>query len=497
MQRQIRRVALLVFLLFAALLLNLNYLQVVKARTLAEDPRNSRGLFREYDVERGTILVGTGQGQRPIASSQETDGALRFLRGYPEGSLYAPVTGFHSFIYGREGLERTFNDFLVGSAPETFARNLADLLAGRERIGDSVSTTIIPAAQEAAAAALGERRGAVVALEPSTGAILALWSAPSYDPNGLASHDQSVVTATWEATEADPSRPRLNRALRETYPPGSTFKLVTAAAALQQGVGPSSAFPDPAELDVPQTSSDIGNFGGGLCNGGQPLTLQRAMEVSCNTTFAQLGLDVGTPRLVAQAEAFGLNAALDFQLPVVGSVIPTELDAPSLAQSAIGQRDVRVTPLQMALVSAAIGNGGVLMTPRVVHEVEDYAGRPLRAFGPEPLVLPGQADAQAVPAAVAGQLRDMMVGVVERGSGRRAAIDGVGVAGKTGTAEVAEGRNPTVWFVGFAPAVDPRVAVAVVVEDGGEIGTEATGGQVAAPIAQAVMAAVLATQEQD
>ncbi|HUH07978.1 MAG TPA: penicillin-binding protein 2 [Egibacteraceae bacterium] len=494
MIRPLRSVSLLMLALFGALFVNLNYLQVVRARDLASDPRNSRGLIEEYEIRRGAIFAADETTQ--IAHSEETEGLLRFQRIYDDGPLYAHVSGFYSFIYGRSQLELAMNSYLVGSAPEVFARNLADLLSGQERRGDVVITTIRPDVQRAAAEALGDRAGAVVALNPRSGEILALVSSPSYDPNVLASHERSVVVDYWEQTESDPANPRLSRAANELYPPGSTFKLVTAAAALEAGMTPEEEFGDPPALDLPQTDAAIRNFGGGLCNGGQPITLRRALEMSCNTTFGAIGLELGSEALIAKAEDFGLNREWEFQLPHATSRIPKELDPPQTAQSAIGQRDVRVTPLQMAMITAAIANDGVLVTPRVVAKVEDFAGRIIRQFPPgEPLRLPGASDAQAVDRLAAAALRDMMVGVVQSGSGQRAAIDGVTVAGKTGTAQTGEGRPPTVWFVGFAPVEDPQVAVAVVVEDGGDVGDEATGGRVAAPIARAALQAALAPQE--
>ncbi|MDP8970886.1 MAG: penicillin-binding transpeptidase domain-containing protein, partial [Actinomycetota bacterium] len=290
MTRQIQRVAALLFALFGAVFVNLNYLQVLRAGDLSNDTRNSRQLIREYDIERGALIAGPPPGA-PIALSQETDGPLRYLRHYPDGPLYAHVTGFYSVVYGRSELEQTFNEYLVGSAPETFTRNLGDLLAGRRRQGDDVITTLQPQVQQVAREALGSRRGAVVALDPRRGEVLALWSYPSYDPNLLSSHDRDTAVAYWERTEADPTMPRLNRALRQLYPPGSTFKIVTAAAALESGIGPQRTFPDPRALDLPLTTATIPNFGGGTCNGGNPITLTKAMAVSCNTTFAQLGLE--------------------------------------------------------------------------------------------------------------------------------------------------------------------------------------------------------------
>lgn len=489
MNHQVRRVAAFVLVLFGALFINLNVQQVLRAEAYRENPRNViRQLEREYSVQRGSILLADGATE--AARSEDTAGELRFRRVFTDGPLYAHVTGYSSFIYGRTGLERAQNEVLSGQAD--VVGSIGDLLSGREQHGDTVVSTIQPAVQAAARQSLGDRRGAVVALDPSTGAVLALWSSPSYDPNQLSAIGEGAgetIRATWEQFNADPGRPLENRALRGLYAPGSTFKLVTAAAALESGLTPESPFDDPPELDLPQTTATIGNFGGGRCNGGQPLTLAQALAVSCNTTFARLGLDLGAARLVQQAQAFGLGGDLGGQLDgLEPSVIPPpdQLDPPATAQSAIGQRDVRVTPLQMAALTGAIGEGGVLRAPRLVDRIEDFGGETLRSTGVAEVGRP-------VSQGTAAALTEMMVGVVERGSGTAAAIEGVRVAGKTGTAESGvEGAPPTVWFTCFAPAEDPVVAVAVVVEDGGEVGNEATGGRVAAPIARGVVQAALA-----
>lgn len=489
MRGSIRRVAITMFVLFAALFVNLNYLQVIRADSLADDNRNTRGLIAEYDVRRGSIVAADGQTE--LARVEDTGGRLRFQRVYDHGELFAHVTGFHSFIFGRSQVEQAYNEFLSGGTAEAFARNLTDLLAGRERVGQDVVTTVRPNVQAAAREALGEQHGAVVALHPQTGAILAMVSSPTYDPNQMASHEGAVVREYAEALQADEDEPLRNRVMAKRYNPGSTFKIVTAAAALTAGISSDTAFPDPARQELPQTTATIGNFGGGTCADGGEITFRRALMVSCNTTFAQLGLELGAERLVAQAERFGLNSDPGLPLPTVPSVLPADaLDPPATAQSAIGQRDVQVTPLQMAMIVSAIGNNGVLMTPRIVERVEDFStGETLRQFPASEFVPPGQPDAQALRSEHAITLRDMMVGVVASGTGTGAAIPGVTVAGKTGTAEAA--GPPTVWFVGMAPAQDPQVAVAVVVEQGGAAGQGATGGAVAAPIARVVMQAAL------
>lgn len=483
----LRRVALVMFVLFGALFVNINYLQVLRADELADDSRNTRTLIEEYELQRGSMIVGSGNAQTEIARSVETGGQYRFERRYPGEELYALITGFYSIVYGRTELEQTANELLVGDAPEAFGRNLSTFLSGRERQGDDIVLTVQPAVQQAAQEALGDREGAVVALNPQTGAILAMYANPTYDPNRLSVFDRDAATQYWNTTEDA----RRNRALRETYPPGSTFKLVTAAAALEDGVQPDDTFPDPQDYTPPLTTRSIPNFGGGLCNGGSPLTLTQALAVSCNTVFARLGNQVGPEKLVAQAERFGLNQDFDSYLDIAASAIPADLDAPATAQSAIGQRDVRVTPLQMAMISGAIANDGVMMQPRVIERVQQFDGRVVRELEPQTVSFGDSDSGQSISSEAASALQDMMRAVVADGSGGGAAIDGVDVAGKTGTAQVAEGRNPTVWFTGFAPMDDPVVAVAVVVPDGGDVGAEATGGAVAAPIAGAVMEAAL------
>lgn len=489
---QVRRVALAMFALFGLMFVNLNYLQVVRASDLADNPANARGLIREYSNERGRIVVGEGQQATAVAESVETDDRLEYLRRYASPELYAHVTGFYSFIFGRAELEESYNDFLVGTSPEVFVRNLADLLAGRDRVGDTVRTTIVPQVQQAARQALDGQTGAVVALDPRTGAVLALYSSPSYDPNRLSSHDASAIRDAWAEFENADTDPRLNRAIRETYPPGSVFKLVTAAAALESGIRPADTFDDPVAQELPQTSATIRNFSRGTCAGGGQITLERALEVSCNTTFAQIGLALGAERLIEQAEAFGLNRDWEFDLDrLATSRIPKELDEPATAQSAIGQRDVRVTPLQVAMITAAIANDGLLLEPQLVRRVEDNAGRVIRSNEPDPLRFTPLGSARPIGRDTAEALQEMMVGVVAQGSGTAAQISGTTVAGKTGTAETAPGEPPTVWFTGFAPADEPQVAVAVVVERGGSSGEGATGGSVAAPIARAVISAAL------
>ncbi len=491
MTRALRRTAVAMLLLFGALFLNLNYVQVVQSDDLSEDPRNSRTLLREYEVARGLMLA--GDDETVLAESEETDGQLRFQRNYPEGADYAHITGYVAVNYGLAELEQSFNDELAGRAQEAFGRNVADILAGRERSGDDLALTIDPTVQRAALDALDGRPGAAVAIEPSTGAILALASTPTFDPNRLADHDRAAAAEVWEELNDDPDNPLRNRAVREWWPPGSTFKLVTAAAGLEEGISPSDAYDDPAQLELPQTTATISNFGGGPCLDGDEIAVDEAMVVSCNTTFAEMAMEVGDDAVREQAERFGFNAAPLEQLAnPLASRFPEELNEPQTAQTGIGEFDVRATPLQIAQVAAAIGNSGVLMEPRLVEAVRDERGETLAQHPAQPYTPPGQDGSQAVSTQTASALRAMMVDAVDEGTGTNAAISGVDVAGKTGTAQSREdGGAPTPWFAGFAPATNPEVAVAVVLEDGGGAGAGATGGSVAAPVARTIMEAAL------
>jgi peptidoglycan glycosyltransferase len=484
--RRVRWLALAFVALFVLLIGQVNHIQVFAADRLAANPANRRLLLAEYRVERGEILA--RDHRMVLARSRRTGGRLVYRRLYPEGELYAHITGYHSVLFGRAGLEASMNDYLSGRAPELLPQNLVDQVLGRPPRGATVITTVDPELQRVARRALGSFQGGVVALDPRTGDVLAMVSNPSFDPGPLASHDLRTAREAWDRLRRDPDKPLLSRAAQELFPPGSTFKLVTAAAALEAGMAPDTLLPNPPVLDLPQTVRQLHNFGGVPCLGGAPrITLAQALQVSCNVVFGELGLRLGAERLVEQARRFGFDREVPFEVPFAEGHIPDagefEGALPAVAFSAIGQHSVGANPLQMALVAAAIANGGVEMVPRLVSEVRDPSGRVVRTFDPEPWGRP-------ISARTARALTEMMVAVVEGGTGTAARIPGVRVAGKTGTAQVA-GQAPHAWFVAFAPADDPQVAVAVVVLHGGDLGSEATGGRVAAPIARAVLEAAL------
>lgn len=482
MNTPLRRLATVVVVMFLALMGGATWVQFFQAGELNADQRNVRTLYREFGNDRGPIVVGGDA----IASSAPIDDPFGFQRSYAQGALYAHVTGFYSIVYQRSGIEQAMNTELNGTADSLFYSRIQDLITGRRPQGAAVELTIDPAVQQAAWDALGDQRGAVVALDPTTGAVLALVSKPSFDPNTLAVHDTAAVIDAWEALQAAEGSPMTNRAIAgTTYPPGSTFKIITAAAALEGGMAPDAPLEAPDELTLPTTSTQLRNFGGSSCSSTGETTLADALRISCNTAFAQLGVDLGDRAIREQAEAFGFGVPLDVPMKVTESYFPTDPDAPQTALSAIGQYEVRVTPLQMAMVSAAVANGGVLMEPYLVQAVRSGDLEVVTQTEPDQI-------GRSVSETTAATLRDMMVGVVESGTGQAAQISGVQVAGKSGTAQTSEEAAPHAWFTAFAPADAPQVAVAVIVENGGDAGSEATGGAVAAPIARAVIEAVLA-----
>jgi penicillin-binding protein A len=477
----IRRITVAFFVLFFALLLNVNYVQVLRADELNSRADNRRVLLDEYGSQRGAILLGD---DTVLAQSVPVDDQFKFQREYPNAEPYAAATGYYSFFFGRSALERTQNDILSGKDDRLFVRRMVDLLTGREREGGSIKLTLNPAAQQAAFDGLEGKKGAVVALDPRTGALLAMATTPTYDPNPLASHDTATQQEAWDALMNDPDKPADNRAIAYTYPPGSTFKLVTAAAALESGrYTPDTVVPAPAAFDLPQSTADLPNENGRPCGDGQT-TLTDALRVSCNTAFAGIGVDLGGDALRTQAEKFGYGSKPMHDLNAATSQFPANPDAAQTALSAIGQFDVRSTPLQVAMISAAIANGGIVMEPYLVAEILDPQLAPIETIEPRQV-------SQAVSGQTARELTQMMVEVVENGTGRNAQIDGIPVAGKTGTAQSAQGKAPYAWFTSFAPADDPRVAVAVVIEEAPGATDNISGGRLAAPIARAVMEAVL------
>ncbi|MHB2022939.1 MAG: peptidoglycan D,D-transpeptidase FtsI family protein [Mycobacteriales bacterium] len=480
MNRGIRRLAIAVVAMFVALLVNANYVQVIEASSLRNNPHNSRQLLYQYATPRGPIIVGGEE----VARSVATKGSLKYLRVYPGGPEYAPVTGFYSLIYGATGIEAAENSILSGNDPRLFVRHLSDLLTGRRPQGGAAVLTIDPKAQQAAWQALQGKTGAVVALDPRTGAILALVTSPSYNPSVLSSHNRTQIVSAYQSLIHSTSQPMLDRALDATYPPGSMFKIVDLAAAFGSGrYSANSVIPAPTRLKLPLTSIYMHNYAGESCGNGHTDTIADAFRISCDTAFAGLGMKLGAPLLAQTAAGFGFGRPLDVPLYAAASSFPANANLPQTAQSAIGQFDVQTTPLQAAMLSAAIANNGVLMKPYLVARLEAPDLSTIQSTKPQVL-------SRATSPAVAAQISKLMQLVVASGTGTTVQIPGVTVAGKTGTSQHGAGLPPDAWFTGFAPANNPQVAVAAIVENsaGNQNGT---GAQYAGPIVRAVMEAVL------
>jgi peptidoglycan glycosyltransferase len=467
MMKELTRVSLGIGALFGALFISATIIQVFQVDNLRVDPRNVRTLYDSYATERGSILVGSTL----IAESVPSDDVYRYQRTYHGGGLYAPITGFYSINQGISGLEFAMNDKLSGQSNSQFFDQVLALVSGTDPRGASVKLTVNAAVQQAARDAMGELTGAAIAIEPSTGRILALVSTPSFDPNDLASHNGEAAASKYSGLVNSASQPLINRAIGgDLYHPGSVFKMVVAAAALDSGI-----------MSERSTVANPGN----PCGPGKSVTIGTALRLSCNIPFAEIGALVGESRLRDYAEAFGFGATVEVPMAVTPSTFPSGMDEAQLMLSSFGQFDVRVTPLQIAMISSAIANGGVLMSPTIVDSVLARDLSPLAPFTPVEYSTPIGPD-------TANVLRDMMVAAVSDGVASGARIRGVEVAGKTGTAENGEGQPYTLWFTGFAPAENPRVAVVVVIENGGGLGQSASGNSLVAPIARKIMEAVLA-----
>ncbi len=482
MNRQIRIAGVGIAVLFVLLFLQLNYIQVVRASNLDHNHLNTRLALAKFTTKRGDITSSDGV---VLAHSQPTSDALKYLRTYPRGDLFGQITGFFSFTYGLEGAERSFDADLTGAnSPLQLPHSLKDLTVKQDK-SQTVTLTLSDKLQQLAKNQLGARKGAVVALDPTTGAILAMYSNPSFDPNPLSSHDQQQVRTYWQAQNASPDQPLLAASFRQRFFPGSTFKVITSSAVFDKNPTlATKVYPQLSALPLPQTGGQLlRNFGGEVCGG----TLPDLFRVSCNSGFAAIGLDLGPQSLADEAISFGFDKTPPLDLPEAAqSLFPPASsfvhDLPGLAKSAIGQQNVQAVPLNMAMIAGAIANGGVMMTPHVLAQVTNSQGQVVRTYQPSPWMT-------ATSPETATQMTQLMQSVVQSGTGTAAQIPGIQVAGKTGTAQT--GNNTIhAWFVCFAPATQPKVAVAVLVESQPE-GGEATGGVIAAPIAKAILTAAL------
>lgn len=470
MNQPLRKLTVIVVILFLMLMGALSYIHFFQAPSLNADGRNVRTIYQEYGTDRGSIVV-AGE---PIADSVPAKGRYKFQRRYADGPLYAPITGYFSVAYSSlTGLERSQNSVLNGADSSLLTQRIQELITGKQPRGGSVALTINPKAQKAAAEALAGRTGAVVAIEPTTGKILALVSSPSFDPNQLASHTYATAEKAWDSYQADKNNPLLNRAIGgDLYPPGSTFKIITASAMLESGLTPDSLVDAPTAYTLPGTNTQVRNAVGVCGDGSGKATLRTALVLSCNTTFAAGGVKVGAQKLLDKAKLYGFGQDLDIGMPTRASRFPQPADQAALALDSFGQKDIQASPLQMAMVAAAVANHGTLMKPYLVDQTLTADLAVVAQTTPTVFSEP-------ISRTTADQLTSMMKDVVSHNPS--AAVAGVNTAGKTGTAENS-GDNHA-WYIGFEAAEKSRVAVAVFVEHGG------TGGVTTAPIAAQVIQA--------
>ncbi|HVX06779.1 penicillin-binding protein 2 [Humibacter sp.] len=481
MNKEIKRVSIVVLCMFLALFVSTSVIQVGVADTLNADARNSRTLYDSYQVQRGSILV-AGQ---PVAQSVPSNDAYNYQRQYPQGPLYSSVTGFFPISGAPTGIEGAMNSELSGTSNDDFFDQLQNLVTGKHPQGNSVELTIDPVAQRAAYDALGSQKGAVVLLQPKTGRVLAMVSKPDFDPNTLAVHDVKQVDATYQQLLDAPGDPLINKSINELNPPGSTFKPVVLSAALESGdYTLDSQMPNPSSLTLPGTNTKIFNDSFTSCGPGDTVSLETALILSCNIPYAELAMKLGSSAIKAQAEKYGFNQSFLVPMRTSASQYPGYSSLADTAMSGFGQKDDKATALQMAMNSAAISTGGVVMRPNLVESVLTPDLQARESFKPTEF---GRSTSEDT----ADKIAQTMVKDVSEGVASNARIDGVKVGGKTGTAQNGDKDPYTLWFTGFAPANDPQFAVAVVVDNGGGLGQSGNGNSVAAPIAKKVLEAVL------
>lgn len=483
MTRELRRLSIIMVVMFFGLFGATSWIQVVQAQTLAENPENRRTLYDSFEVQRGSIIAG----DEVIASSVPIDDIYSWQRQYADAPMWAPVTGYiNPVLQSATGIEQAMNRELSGTASSQFLSRVDQIITGQPPRGSNVLLTLDPALQRVATEALGSYQGAVVAIEPSTGRVLAMVTSPSYDTNTLAVHDSAAVNTTYDELLNAAVDPLANRTIDTLNPPGSTFKLVVASAALASGkFTPDSTFANPSSYVLPGTSTAIHNFDGNTCGPGDQVSLATALRLSCNIPMAQLAVALGDDAIRDEAKKYGFNTRFDIPLAVSASNYPEgSLSDDQTAQTGYGQLDVKATPLQIAMVSAGIANHGIVMNPRMVD----------RVVAPDLTVqqtFENTEFGRALSEQDAATMTSLMIANVSNGAASGARIEGVDVAGKTGTAEHGPGDPYTLWFTGFAPADDPTVAVAVMIEDGGGLGQSGTSNGIAAPIAKKVIEAVL------
>lgn len=485
MNRQIRRLAVGLLVCYLILFIQLNVLQVGRQRELNADTRNTRQTVRDFNRPRGDII--TADGVLAAQSVRRTgDDRFKFQRQYPTGELLANVTGYFTLVYGATQIERTQNDVLAGQTSEQQIRGLLNMFSDTDTSG-SVVLTLDSRLQQAAKDALGERPGSVVVLDVQTGAVKAMWSYPSYDPNLIAVPDTEKAGDVIDFYNASPEKPLLANAYQERYMPGSTFKVLTTAIGLDNGlINLDTTFPDESEWTPPQTDNPIQNYGGTTCGG----DLAEVFRRSCNIPFAKMGVEFGARTMVAGTKAFGVGEPVPIDLPrPAASVFGDDSDfvdnAPILAMSSFGQNEVQMVPLHMAMVAASVANGGKMMKPYVVDRTLAHNGSVLDTTEPSVWKEPMSAQTAFI-------LNGLMQQVVQSGTASCCfqLEGGIPAAAKTGTAQLNAAGEPEqshAWIIGFAPADAPKYAIAVMIKGTTEEISASTGGRLAGPVAKQVL----------
>lgn len=488
MNKPLRRIGMAMMVMVVLLLANDMFVQVIHGDAYRTNPHNTRTLLKQYSRQRGLIVDAAGN---TIAGVKATNDRLKYLRTYANGPLYAPVTGYFSVKYGQSGIEQAENDILNGSDDRLFVRQLSNLITGRDPSGGSVQVTIDPKVQKALYHAMASRgfTGGAVATDPKTGAILGMVSTPSYDPSPLASHDGNVQTQAWQKYTSAPHNPLVNKAISEPLPPGSTFKLIDAAAALSSGkYTPDSQFPASGQITIPGTNVTFENYDGEHCGppGTDTVSMTTALAYSCNTAFGTLAAQLGEQSLRDEAHKFGVGDQQKVPMKVAPSGLGKIPSKAALYSVGIGQQNVRFTPMQSAMITSTIANDGVRMKPQMVKAILAPDLSTISGFNPQQLGRPISAD-------VANQITAMMKQSEKHTTGWQK-YKQYDIASKTGTAEhgVHSKQNvPFGWYTAFAPANDPKIAVSVVVTDGSPYGLNTVGANVAGPVGHAAIQAYL------
>ncbi|MEX0846340.1 MAG: penicillin-binding protein 2 [Ilumatobacteraceae bacterium] len=494
MNSKIRRLAVGMLVCYLALFVQLNVLTVQRQDELSSDSRNDRQTVREFNKPRGEIISADGVVLARSVPVTDPNDEFKFQREYPTGVLFGNTTGYLTYNFGSTQLERTQNAVLTGTTSLQQIKAIRDLLQGSDASG-SVVLSMRADLQQVARDALGDREGSVVVMEPSTGRVLAMYSFPNYDPTFIAVHDTQAAADALAFLNAYPGKPLLANAYQERYMPGSSFKVITAGIAFENGVtSMDRTWPSETEWVPPQTTDPIQNYGGTACGG----TMAEIFYRSCNIPFAQMATELGPQRMVDGTKAWGVGDRIPIDLPgsvssFFGEVEDFTDQLPLLAIGGFGQANDTMVPLHMAMVASTIANGGTMMAPHVVDVTRYHDGTVLARTSP-------QIWKQPISGQTAATLNTLMVGVVNQGTGRPMQLaNGIQAAAKTGTAQLnatGETERSHAWIIGFAPAEAPRYAISVMLKGTNAEISAGTGGKLAGPIAKTVLDYLFASEQQ-